>query len=141
MFDKLKDKIKESLMSVLPITVIVFIICFTLTPTSNDMLMLFILGAILLIFGMGFFSLGADMAMSEIGERIGASLFKTKKLWLIALVSFVFGSIITIAEPDLQVLAAQIVDVPIILSVAIGVGIFLVVSVFRIIFGIKLKYI
>lgn len=141
MFDKLKDKIKESLMSVLPITIIVLIICFTLTPMSNDMLMLFILGAILLIFGMGFFSLGADMAMSEIGERIGANLFKTRKLWLIALVTFIFGSVITVAEPDLQVLAAQIVDVPIILSVAIGVGIFLIISVFRIIFGIKLKYI
>ncbi len=142
MNEKLKEKIKESVSSVLPITIIVALISFSIAPISNNVMMLFLVGAIFLIIGMGLFSLGAETSMSVIGERIGASLSKSKKIWLIALVSFVLGTIITVAEPDLQVLATQITQVPnmvLIMAVAIGVGIFLAAAMLRIVFNIKLS--
>lgn len=142
MNEKLKDKIKESISSVLPITVIVALACFSVAPVSNNVMMLFLIGAIFLIFGMGFFTLGAETSMTVIGERIGANLSGSKKVWLIALVSFLVGTIITIAEPDLQVLATQITEVPnmvLIMAVAIGVGIFLAVSMLRIVFNVSLS--
>lgn len=142
MNEKLKEKIKESLSSVLPITVIVALICFTVAPISNNIMMLFFIGAIFLVIGMGFFTLGAETSMSVMGERIGANLSKSKKVWLVALISFVVGTIITIAEPDLQVLATQIPQIPnmtLIMAVAIGVGIFLAVSMLRIVFNFKLS--
>ena len=142
MNEKLKDKIKESISAVLPITAIVAIVCFSVAPVSNNIMMLFLIGAIFLIFGMGLFTLGAETSMSVIGERIGANLSKSKKVWIIALIAFVVGTIITIAEPDLQVLATQITQVPnmtLILAVAIGVGIFLAIAMLRTVFNIKLS--
>ena len=142
MNEKLKDKIKESISSVLPITVIVAIVCFSVAPISNNVMMLFLIGAVFLIFGMGFFTLGAETSMTVIGERIGANLSKSKKIWIIALISFLVGTIITIAEPDLQVLATQITQVPnmtLIMAVAIGAGIFLAIAMLRIVFNIKLS--
>lgn len=141
MSEKIKEKVKESLKSVLPITAIILLLCFTIVPTSNDTLMLFILGAIMLVIGIGLFTLGAEVSMSTIGERIGSHLSSSKRMLLILLVAFIFGAVITIAEPDLQVLASQIVDVPIILAVAIGVGIFLAIAILRTIFNIKLSHI
>ena len=141
MNEKLKEKLGESLMSVLPITAIVAAICFFVTPVSSDVMMLFFVGAIFLVFGISLFSLGAESSMSLIGERIGASLSKSKKIWLIALVSFLVGIITTIAEPDLQVLATQAAEIPsdvLILTVGIGVGIFLSIAMLRIVFNIKL---
>lgn len=142
MNEKLKEKIQESISSVLPITVIVALVCFSVAPISNNVMMLFFIGAIFLIFGMGFFTLGAETSMSVMGERVGASLSKSKKIWLIALISFLVGTIITIAEPDLQVLATQITQVPnmvLILAVAIGVGIFLAIAMLRTVFHFKLS--
>lgn len=141
MSEKVKEKIKESLMSVLPITVIILILCFTIVPTPNDTLVLFISGAVLLILGIGLFTLGAEISMTTIGERIGSHLSSSKRILLILLIAFIFGAVITIAEPDLQVLASQIIDVPIILAVAIGVGLFLAIAMLRIIFNIKLSHI
>jgi len=140
--EKLKEKIKESLASVLPVTIIVALVCFTVAPISNNIMMLFLIGAIFLVIGMGFFTLGAETSMSVIGERIGANLSKSKKVWLIAFISFIVGTIITVAEPDLQVLATQIPQIPnmtLILAVAIGVGIFLAISMLRIVFNFKLS--
>lgn len=142
MNEKLKEKIKESVSSVLPITVIVALICFSIAPVSNDVMMLFFIGAVFLIIGMGFFTLGAETSMSVMGERVGANLSKSKNVWLIALISFLVGTIITIAEPDLQVLATQITQVPnltLILAVAIGVGIFLAIAMLRTVFQWKLS--
>ena len=99
------------------------------------------IGAVFVIIGMLFFSMGAEMSMSPMGERVGGSMLKTKKLWVILLLGFFLGVIITISEPDLQVLAAQVPSVPnmvLILSVAAGVGAFLVVALLRILFGIAL---
>ena len=139
----LREKIKESLLSVLPVTGIVLLLCFTITPISNSTLMAFVIGAVLLILGMGFFTLGAEIAMTPMGEGVGAHMTKTKKLWIVIAVSFFVGVMITISEPDLQVLAEQVPNVPnmtLILSVAVGVGLFLVLAMLRILFRIRLSY-
>ena len=121
----LKAKIMESLSSVLPITVIVLIMSFTLAPQMPiGTLMMFLLGAVLLILGMGLFSLGADMSMMPMGDGIGGEVVRMSgKKWRIVLMCFLIGAFITIAEPDLQVLARQVPAVPdivIILTVAAG---------------------
>ncbi len=142
MNEKFKEKVRESISSVLPISVIILIICLFIVPIGTNAMTMFILGALLLIVGMGFFSLGSEMSMSVIGERIGAHLSRTKNIWFIAFIGFILGTITTIAEPDLQVLAAQITDVPnfvLILTVGIGVGVFLSIAMLRIVFGIKLS--
>lgn len=138
----LLEKIKESLAAVAPVTVVVLILCFTVAPVSNNLMMAFVLGALLLIIGMGFFTLGAEIAMSAIGEHIGSRMTKSRKLWLIISVSLFVGVMITISEPDLQVLANQVPTIPnmtLILSVALGVGVFLVVAMLRILFNIRLS--
>lgn len=139
--EKLKEKIKESLSSVLPITAIVLLLSITLVPLEVGTLALFLTGAVLLIVGMGFFQLGAEMAMTPLGEGIGRKLVKSKRLWIVLLLCFFIGAIITIAEPDLQVLANQVASIPnnvLIWTVAAGVGLFLVVAVLRIWFHIRL---
>lgn len=104
---KAAGKIRESLQAVVPVTAIVLLLCVTITPMPPDTLLLFLTGAGLLILGMGFFTLGADLAMIPIGEHLGTRLAKGKKVVLIALACFAIGGIITVAEPDLQVLAQQ----------------------------------
>ena len=138
---KLKEKISESLTSVLPVTVIVLILSFTLTPMPSGTMVLFLLGAAMLILGMGFFSLGADMAMVPIGEQMGRKLGAGGRLPAVAAVCFLIGVFVTVAEPDLSVLARQVPAVPdlvIILTVAVGVGVFLVLSMLRTRRGIPL---
>ena len=136
----LKEKVMEAFLSVLPITVIVIVISIALVPMPTGTILLFLGGAVLLIVGMGFFSLGADMAMIPMGEGVGVQLTKSSKLLLIITVSFAMGIIITIAEPDLAVLALQVSAIPywyIIFTVAVGVGLYLVVSVLRTLFRIR----
>ena len=140
----LSIKIKEAFTSVMPIAVIVMILCFTLTPIDSGILLSFILGTVLVIIGMGLFTLGADTAMTPIGEYIGDSTVKTKKIAVIIPIFFVLGVFITISEPDLSVLAKQLSGTInswiLILSVGVGVGLFLVIAFLRIVFKIKLKY-
>ncbi len=142
--NNLVEKIKESLSSVLPITIIVIILHYVVTPMQSGLYILFLTGAVLLILGMGLFTLGADIAMMPMGERIGAELTKSRKLAALIVISLIMGFMITVAEPDLQVLAGQvpsIADNVIIGAVAFGVGVFLVISILRIIFQIKLSYV
>ena len=138
----LKEKIMEAFSSVLPITLIVLIASVILTPMPSGTILMFLAGAALLIIGMGFFTLGADMAMMPMGEGIGVHLTKSSKLALLIIVSFVMGVIITIAEPDLQVLARQVPSIPgrsLIITVAVGVGFFLVIAVLRPLLKIRLS--
>jgi len=138
----LHDKFQESLASVLPITIIVLLLCFTVAPIPNNMLVSFLMGAVLLIVGMAFFTLGADTAMTPIGTKVGSCITKSRKIWMIVFVSFLLGVIITISEPDLQVLANQVPNIPnaaLIGTVALGVGIFLIIAMLRILFGISLN--
>ena len=139
---KLKEKIQEAFASVLPITAIVLILSTLMVPISIGTIVMFIAGASLLIIGMGFFSLGADMAMIPIGEATGIQLTKTKKLLLSVILCFTMGFIITIAEPDLQVLARQVPAIPnnvLIFTVAAGVGVFLVIALLRVLFRVNLS--
>jgi hypothetical protein len=139
----LTEKIIEAFSSVLPITVIVLIASVILTPMPTGTILMFIAGSALLIIGMGFFTLGADMAMMPMGEGIGKQLTKTSSLLMILPITFVMGLIITIAEPDLQVLARQVPSIQpsmiLIVTVAAGVGIFLVIAILRILFKIRLS--
>ena len=140
---KLILKTKESLSSVLPITFIVLMLNFTITPMPFVIRGLFLMGSVLLILGMGLFTLGADLAMMPMGEQIGAQLTKSRKLCLLVGISLLMGILITVAEPDLQVLAEQVPSVPnriIIMWVAVGVGSFLVIALLRILFQWKLAY-
>lgn len=135
-------KIKESVSSVLPITILVLLLHLTIVPMSLGTLYMFIIGAVMLVFGMGLFTLGADMSMMTMGEKMGSYITRSRKIWLLIPVTLLLGIIITVAEPDLQVLAKQTPGVPdpvIIWSVAIGVGIFLVVAFLRTLFQIKLR--
>lgn len=139
---KLREKTMESLSAVLPITGIVLFISIFLVPMEVGTVMLFLVGALMLILGMGFFQLGAEMAMTPIGEGIGHQISKTKRVWIMVLIGFLMGAIITISEPDLQVLAEQVPSIPnmtLILTVALGVGIFLALAVIRIKFRIELS--
>ena len=139
-------KIKEALLSTLPITAIVYLLA--LTPWfdfSKAELVSFTVGAVLLIMGLGLFSLGADLAMTPMGTHVGAGLSRQKKLGLLLAVCFVLGMLITIAEPDLQVLAKQVSAVMngtvLIYAVGIGVGAFLMVAILRIVFRKQLSVI
>lgn len=139
---QLREKMAESLSSVLPITAIVLLLSITIAPVSSGVLVLFLFGSILLIFGMSLFTLGAGMSMQPMGEGIGVQISKSRKLLLPVIICFALGVIITIAEPDLTVLAEQIPSIPnmvLILAVAIGVGLFLVVSLLRTALGIPLS--
>ena len=139
----ISQKVKEAFSSVLPITVIVLILCFTVVPLDSGLFLAFILGAFLVIVGMGLFTLGADTAMTPIGEYVGTSVMRTKKIWIIMPVCFIVGVLITISEPDLQVLATQLAKTmdswTLILAVGVGVGVFLVIAFLRIVLKIRLS--
>ena len=138
----LREKIQEALSSVLPITLIVLVLSMTITPMLVGTLVLFLAGAVLLIVGMAFFSLGTDVSMTPMGEGIGAQLPKTKNLAVVIAITLLIGILITIAEPDLQVLAGQVPSIPnsmLIWTVAVGVGLFFVLALLRTIFKIRLS--
>ena len=142
MNQKLKEKILESVSAVLPITGIVLLLSILLVPIDLGTMVMFIVGAVMLVIGMGFFQLGAEMSMTPLGEGIGVQISKARHIPLIFLIGFSMGAIITISEPDLQVLAEQVPAIPnltLILTVAVGVGIFLAAAILRILFQINLS--
>ena len=138
------EKLKESMISVLPVVLIVLAVSFTpLVNLSVKEITVFIICSVFLILGIGLFNLGADMAMTPMGEYMGTSLTKSGKAWLLLGVCFIMGCLITIAEPDLSVLAGQVSNVmnetTLILTVGIGVALFLVVSLLKMIFKSNLS--
>ena len=136
------EKLKEALQAVLPIITIVLLLSFTVAPLPSSILLSFIFGGLLLIVGMAAFSLGAELAMEPMGEYMGGSITRTRNLWIILPFCFALGMMITISEPDLQVLANQVLSVPnavLILSVAAGVGFFLVVALLRMLLKVPLR--
>lgn len=138
---KFQEKLVETLKAVLPILIIVLLLCFSIAPIPPSILMTFIIGAILLIIGMLFFNVGVELSMTPIGERTGSVITRSKKLVIVVLITFIMGFIITISEPDLQVLAQQVPSIPnlvLILAVALGVAAFLVIAVLRMLLGIPL---
>ena len=141
--EKLKEKLKEALQAVLPIMALVLVLCFSVAPISPSILLCFLLGGVMLIAGMMFFTLGAELSMTPMGERVGTAMTKSRKVWLVLLLGFVLGLLVTISEPDLQVLANQVPAVPnmtLILAVAMGVGLFLALALLRMLLGISLNW-
>ncbi len=139
MFKILLSKLKEALISVLPVTVIILILAATpIVNISGREIGIFCASAVLLILGIGLFNMGADLAMTPMGEHIGAGLTKSKKLTVLLVVCFIMGVLITIAEPDLSVLAEQVSTVMnstlLIVMVGVGVGLFLLLAVCKIVF-------
>ena len=140
----LREKINESISSVLPIAVIVALMCLSFVPVTTDLMLAFLLGTIMLIVGMGLFTLGAEASMTQIGNHTGAKMTKSRRLWLILVLSFVLGIAITVAEPDLQVLASNVPHINttvLIITVSVGVGLFLVICMLRILLGIQLRWV
>lgn len=140
--NNLMKVLKEAIQSVLPIFAIVLILSVSVAPMESGVLVMFLFGTLLLIVGMGFFTIGSGISMEPLGEGIGATLGKAKKLGIPLAVCFVLGVLITIAEPDLTVLAEQVPSIPnmvLIVCVAVGVGIFLVISMIRSRKGIQLN--
>ena len=140
---QLTEKFREAVASVLPITLIVTIVCFSFVPVTTDLMLSFLIGSVLLIVGMALFTLGSEVSMTQIGTHMGAKLTKSRKLWLILTVSFLLGVAITVAEPDLQVLATNVPNIDttvLIITVSVGVGIFLLLSMLRILLVIPLRW-
>ncbi len=143
----IKSKLLESFQSILPIAVIVALLAITLTPMEPGIFLLFVFGVICLIFGLSLFTMGAEMSMQTIGNKIGSYLGKSGKIWLIAGVSFLIGVFVTISEPDLQILAGQVeklsgapgMNLILTLTISVGVGLFLVIGMLRILFRINLS--
>ena len=135
----LREKLRESLVSVVPVSLMVFLLAITpWVDISKHELLVFGGAALLLILGIGLFNLGADMAMTPMGQYIGEGLTKSRKLGILLGVSFLMGLLITVAEPDLSVLAGQVSAVMngtlLIFTVGVGVGLFLLIAVLKIVF-------
>ena len=139
---KLSEKLKEALTAVLPIVTLVIALSLAAVPIPSGIMLSFLAGAVLLIVGMMFFSVGAEVAMEPMGELIGSRVTRTRNLPLILTLGFVLGLLITVSEPDLQVLAQQVQAIPnlvLILAVGVGVGGFLVLALLRILYRISLR--
>lgn len=144
MKNALLKKFEESLVSILPILIIVLILAVTLVPLDFVLVVQFLMASVFLIIGMTLFTHGADTAMLPIGNHIGSYLSKTAKIWLMMIVGFFLGVVITIAEPDLMVLAEQVVSINTWLFIAvvgIGVGLFMMLAMLRTVLKIPLNII
>ncbi len=144
---ELVSKLKEVSYAVLPIIVIVLILNFTLTPLSMTLISRFLIGAGLIIIGLSIFLLGVDIGITPIGNFMGSIIAKTNKIWKIVISGLILGFIISIAEPDLHILAGQvdfvttglISKLSIVVVVSIGIGIMLSLGLARIVRGTPLK--
>ena len=119
------------------------LLCLFFAPMQPDLLLCFLIGALMLIVGMGLFTLGVEQSMTPIGNQVGAALTRNKNLPLILGVSFLLGFAITIAEPDLQVLAQTVPHISstvLLVTVGVGVGLFMAVCMLRILTGAKLRW-
>ena len=143
----IKEKLTESLKSVLPIALIVLALSITIVPISTGDMFLFLVGVVCLVFGMSLFTAGAEMSMQPLGSKIGSTVGGSRKIWLITFISFIIGILVTISEPDLTILAKQVsgddqyMQNLLILTVSVGVGVFLSIAVMRIVFNWSLTVI
>src|SRR5699024_10956589 len=141
------EELKEVIFAVLPITIIVLILNFTVAPIGANLVWRFIIGAIFIIFGLAIFLFGADIGIQPIGSLMGSSITKRKKLWIMIFFGFILGFLISIAEPDLQVLARQVNEVTsgaitqarLVIVVSIGVGVLVALGLVRIVFNIPIN--
>ena len=140
------NKIKEVLFSVLPITVIVLILNFTITPMETSIIIRFLIGSVIVIIGLAIFLIGVDIGITPIGNIMGAKIAKTNKVWIVVVAGLVLGFFISVAEPDLQILAGQVDSVTlgliskgsIVVVVSIGIAIMLAIGLIRIVYNFPL---
>jgi hypothetical protein len=147
MVKDLWNKLKEAMLSVLPITITIFLLLFFFIPSTSEDKITLAISAVLLILGIALFSFGADGSMMTLGSGVGSSISRKNKMWFMLLSAFVIGFIITFAEPDLMVLAKQVVESSSLNSVwlfiaivSAGVGLFLLLGILRLVLKLKLKY-
>ena len=141
------NKLKEVVYSVLPITIIVLVLNFTVAPIGGELIGRFLVGAILIIIGLAIFLFGAEIGIQPIGNLMGSLIARKKKIWIVVIFGFILGFLINAAEPDLQVLAKQVSEVTggsisqlsLVMVVSIGVGVMVVVGLFRVIFKVPLS--
>ncbi|ERN54286.1 hypothetical protein BTR22_05930 [Alkalihalophilus pseudofirmus] len=146
--EQFMETVKEVVFAVLPITLVIVILQFTLIWLPTEVFIQFLIGVVMVSVGLILFLVGVHVGLLPVGEMIGSTLPKSKKIWLIIAVGFILGFVVTVAEPDVRVLAQQIDDVSggeisqmvLIYSVALGVGIFVALAMARIIFKIQLKW-
>ncbi len=122
MKENIKNKLKEALLAIIPISAIVAFLCFGIAPVTTDVFIMFVVGAVMLVVGMALFTLGAETSMTVMGERIGVYISNQKKMIVSLILLIIIGTIIVIAEPDLTVFSQQIHEIPmqlLILTVAI----------------------
>lgn len=144
MREKIKNSFKESIFAVLPISIIVTALCFTIAPISISVFSKFMIGVVMLILGMSLFSLGAETSMETVGSRIGSHISSKKNIFIISILIVIIGAIVVFAEPDLLLFSEQIHEIPtqiMITTVAIGSGVLLSAAFIRIVFNINIKYI
>lgn len=137
----LTEKLKESALAVVPISAIILALHWTIAPLPGWTLGMMLVGMLMLFVGLALFSIGVELAMMPIGQHVGSALISSRKLPLVIIVLFIFGFIVTAAEPDLSVLANQVASIPnmaLIAGISVGVGVFLVIAVLRVVFHWRL---
>ncbi len=142
----IKDKFKEVLSSIIPITLLVVILNFTIVPLETTVFIKFLLGVAFIIVGLTIFLFGVDIGITPIGNTMGEAIAKTNKIWFVVAAGFILGFFISIAEPDLHILAAQvdmvtgglISKLSIVVVVSIGIAIMLAIGLARIVFNVPL---
>ena len=137
------EKLKDAAKNVLPIAGIVALLCFTIVPMQTDLMLSFIIGTAMLVIGLGLFSYGSEASITQMGMKIGAKLTRSANILMILTLSLLLGAIVTVAEPDLQVLAVNVPHIHttvLIATVSAGVGLFLMLSILRILLGIQLRW-
>ncbi|MFE7061680.1 DUF1538 domain-containing protein [Sutcliffiella sp. NPDC057660] len=146
--EEIKDSIKESFLAILPVSAVVILLQVLLIDLQWEKFMLFLVGLVMVTFGLMFFLMGVNIGLLPVGEMIGKALPKSQKTWLIISAGLLLGIAVTVAEPDVRVLATQIEEVSeggitsliLISSVALGVGIFVALAMVRTIYKIPLQY-
>jgi len=143
MLNNFKNNFKDALLTIIPIVLIVVLLTLFI-PIPPVLLISFFISSFLLILGTSLFTFGADISMLTIGEKLGDKLVRSKKIWLILFVCLVIGTVVTIAEPDLRVLAEQLTSIPtntLIIVISVGVGIYMMLSALRSLFNLDLNMI
>jgi hypothetical protein len=146
--NKVKESVREVLYAILPVALVVVALQFTIIWLPNEMFIQFLIGLIMVVLGFIFFLVGVNMGLLPIGEKIGEILPKTKKMWLIILTAFLLGFSVTLAEPDVRILASQVGQVSdgdispnmLIVAVALGVGVFIAIAMAQTIYKIPIHY-
>jgi hypothetical protein len=141
------EKFKEVIIAVLPITIIVLLLNFTIIPLENHLIYRFLVGAVLIVFGLTIFLIGVDIGVTPIGTLMGKSLVKSNKMWIIGIAGLILGFIISIAEPDLHIIAGQVNNVTagvvsklsIVIVVSIGIAVMLSLGLLRIVYNKSLR--